>query len=140
MLGFSRSSFMVVFVVMFGSPYSAANAESDTHASIPSAHTIVLIHFILGHITTGIKHSGCRGLRGFKPVINFVTVDKEAAPQSATFHTRTVSGKCRKKRQSKTYNQKIKWKNLRNTTQTPPRLQRGVYGYLFITKRYVILR
>ena len=24
--------------------------------------------------------------------------------------------------------------------QTPPRLQRGVYGYLFITKRYVILR
>ena len=49
MLGFSRSSFMVVFVVMFGSPYSAANAESDTHASIPSAHTIVLIHFILGH-------------------------------------------------------------------------------------------
>ena len=49
MLGFSRSSFMVVFVVMFGSPYSAANAESDAHASIPIAHTIVLIHFILGH-------------------------------------------------------------------------------------------
>ena len=25
-------------------------------------------------------------------------------------------------------------------TLPPPRLQRGVYGYLFITKRYVILR
>lgn len=66
MLGFSRSSFMVVFVVMFGSPYSAANAESDTHASIPSAHTIVLIHFIFWDIL----HSAA----AYPAVLSFVMI------------------------------------------------------------------
>ena len=80
MLGFSRSSFMVVFVVMFGSPYSAANAESDTHTSIPSAHTIVLIHFILGHppFCSGVS---CRAFLCYDYCITNLPLVKEISVQ-----------------------------------------------------------
>ncbi|MBN1182114.1 MAG: hypothetical protein JXB49_07495 [Bacteroidales bacterium] len=40
------------------------------------------------HTTAGIKHSGFRGLRANQLATNFVTVDTDAAPNSAPFHTR----------------------------------------------------
>ena len=48
--------------------------------------------------TPGIKHSGFRGLQAFQPVTTFVTGDRDAAPHSATFHTRTVSNHGGRKR------------------------------------------
>lgn len=51
MLGFSRSSFMVVWVVMFGSPYSAANAETARHTATHRVPTAAK-NFFIGFLTS----------------------------------------------------------------------------------------